>query len=354
MNQQTKTIFAIIILVLLAVAGFYYFGNHKSGSNTPSTETASIKGCYLATLDKDVYVLNIQSENNGAVSGLLAFNNYQKDSSSGTFTGTFNNGILTGNYSFDSEGMHSDRELIFKKVANGFQEGFGPVDVENNKEILRDPANVTYDPSFTFQKSNTCITSTKISEKYFSGNEPVISGQSTVATLARKYINETVDAFRSEANSEVPSMIEKFGAGSPPATYSIDINAKDIKVSRTESIVITVYTYTGGAHGSTTYKVITVDKNGKVLTLSDIIRADKQTAFTDLVKKELNSWRPEGSDASVVFPEEVSALKFSSFSNWSLDDQNLTIYFDQDAIGPGALGAVPFPIPLSKLASYLK
>jgi hypothetical protein len=116
----------------------------------------SIAGCYAQMLGNDVYTLNITSAENGVVSGTVAFNNYEKDSSSGTFAGTYENGILLGDYTFDSEGMHSVRQLVFKKVPTGFIEGFGGVTVTDNREALTDPASATFDPKNTFTPSDVC------------------------------------------------------------------------------------------------------------------------------------------------------------------------------------------------------
>ena len=199
------------------------------------------------------------------------------------------------------------------------------------------------------------ISSKNIKEENFSGKVAVISGASPLAVKMREYINETVAEFGREANTEVPPMREKFGEDSPSASFTIEINSKYIKGDKIESIVTDVYTYSGGAHGGTVYKVITADRaSGKILTLSSIVSAQEQTAFTEFVKKQLNSWRPEGSSVSPVFPDEVKNLKFGSFANWSQDSKNLTIYFDQYAIGPGALGAVPFPLSLEKINNFLR
>jgi hypothetical protein len=193
-----------------------------------------------------------------------------------------------------------------------------------------------------------------IEEENFSGTKPIISGSSLLAVQARAYVEQKITEFRTQANTDVPDMRKKFGADSPPATYTIDIGATYIKGDKTESIEISVYAYTGGAHGNDSYKVITaISPNGKILSLSEIIKQDKQTAFTEFIKKELNDWRPEGSDTSVVFADTVKDLKFSSFVNWSLDDKNLTIYFDKYEIGPGALGAVVFPLSLDKIRDFL-
>ena len=67
-----------------------------------------------------------------------------------------------------------------------------------------------------------------------------------------------------------------------------------------------------------------------------------------LVKNELLAWSPNDS-GPVVFEEEVADLQFESLTNWSLDNTNLILYFSQYEIGPGALGAFRFPIPLEKI-----
>ncbi|MFZ3012030.1 MAG: hypothetical protein WA060_03505 [Minisyncoccia bacterium] len=155
-----KNIYKIVILIFivtLALIIIYFTGNETAVEKIPSVGTGdSIVGCYVAHLQKDIYTLVIQSAEKGAVFGMLAYNNYQKDSSSGSFEGTFADGILLGNYSFDSEGMHSDRQVIFKKIDDSFIQGFGDVKVAESTETFTDIANITYDPKLTFTKSKDC------------------------------------------------------------------------------------------------------------------------------------------------------------------------------------------------------
>lgn len=175
-----------------------------------------------------------------------------------------------------------------------------------------------------------------------------------LAQEARVYVNTTVDEFKAQADNDVPEMRKEFGSDSPSANYSLNIDAKYLNNNKTESIVISVYTYTGGAHGSSYYKVFTLSKkDNKMLSISDLIKKEKEYFFTEQVKKELNDWRPEGSTTSPLFPEVVNALSLKDFSDWSLDDENLIIYFGQYAIGPGVIGQVAFPIPLSKIQNLL-
>jgi len=169
MKNSTKviTLVVIIILIIGGMLAYYKVGQAPiDGSNTTSLN--SIKGCYIAKLNKDIYSLNIQSENNGNVAGTLSYNNFEKDSSSGSINGTFTNDTLVGNYSFDSEGSHSDRQVIFKKVGDNFVEGFGPVKVISGKEVFDPITSVTYDPKSTFVKSENCAVAFKDSNNIFS------------------------------------------------------------------------------------------------------------------------------------------------------------------------------------------
>lgn len=197
-------------------------------------------------------------------------------------------------------------------------------------------------------------TEESIKEDNFTGTKSIIKGSSLLANTAREYMNQTIASFKQSADQDVPDMRAKFGTDSPTAKYEIDLKATYVKGDKTESIIIDNYVYTGGANGDDSYKVFTASKStGKLLSINDIILPTKHDSFVSYMKKALASWRPEGGKYSVVFPEEVGALTFDSFSNFSLDSKNLIIYFDKFAIGPGVLGAVAFPVPLSKIKDFL-
>ena len=222
--------------------------------------------------------------------------------------------------------------------------------------ILSQDSNGPYMPIFELDKepnTNTIsITPVSIKEENFTGIKSVLSGSGLLVLEAQKYIDSTVAEFKTQADRDVPDMRKQFGADNPTANYTLDVLAKEYKSTKYNAVIISVYTFTGGAHGSSYYKVFNTTLGGdKILSLSDVIKKEKQTAFTELVKKELNAWRPDGT--IVVFPETVTELTFASFKSWNLDDKNINIYFDQYEIGPGVLGAVVFPISLEKIKDLL-
>ncbi len=153
MNNTLKFIIGLIVVVAVALA-IYFSVRPDNKMAQPITETPavtqqeSIVGCYTATLAKDVYTLTITDQSGSNVSGKLAFKNFEKDSSSGTFKGTYNNGVLLGIYNFNSEGMNSNMQVAFKKTPAGFIRGFGDMDASG--ENFKDATNLNYDTTYTF------------------------------------------------------------------------------------------------------------------------------------------------------------------------------------------------------------
>ena len=155
--MKTSHTIALTAIVLFVIAiGIIVIGKKDTPVSplTESPQASSIKGCYVATLSKDVYTLNVQSQIGDQISGTLAFKNFQKDSSSGTFEGTYQNGILFGNYSFMSEGMNSVLQVAFKKVGDNFVRGFGDMDTTGAR--FADVANLTYDEQQVFKPTADC------------------------------------------------------------------------------------------------------------------------------------------------------------------------------------------------------
>lgn len=151
--MKNSNAFLVIILIIIVGALFYFQKSKDMNSNgeTPVVSESSIEGCYVATLAKDVYTLTIVSENEGTFAGSLSFKNFEKDSSSGTYNGTYKDGVLLGDYSFQSEGMNSVMQVIFKKEGEAFVRGFG--EVNETGERFVDLENITYDNSYKFEAS---------------------------------------------------------------------------------------------------------------------------------------------------------------------------------------------------------
>ncbi len=185
MNKTTAIIIGIlaVIIIIFAAVGLGKKDTSENVTPEPGTEqVASIEGCYAATdSSKDIYSATIQSQQGTAVTGTLSFHNAEKDSSKGTFKGTYENGILLGDYSFQSEGMNSVMQVAFKKSGNDFIRGYGALTGDGTR--FANVNALTYDasaPLSVFKKvqceATTSSATTVIT--YPKGGEKLVAGQS--------------------------------------------------------------------------------------------------------------------------------------------------------------------------------
>jgi len=157
-----KNTLIIVALVLVVAVGVFVY-QKKNGvlvqtpnQNQNSSTEDLVIGCYVANLGQDVYTLKIETQGNGNFVGELSFKNFQKDSSSGTYEGTYKDGILLGDYSFTSEGTDSVMQVIFRKSGDTFVRGFGDLDEAGTR--FSDLSSITYDPKQTFILTTNCPT----------------------------------------------------------------------------------------------------------------------------------------------------------------------------------------------------
>ncbi len=138
---------------------YIYLDSSYAPVLSPITSNNSIQpilGCFVATLKSDTYKLEITEQNGLQVKGLISINNAQKDSSNGEFVGTFDGTILTGIYTFVSEGSTSRREIFFKATNRGFVTGYGPVVVSGDLEKLKRPLSLQWDGSYVYSAKKSC------------------------------------------------------------------------------------------------------------------------------------------------------------------------------------------------------
>lgn len=156
--KNNKTLLALGVLVSIGAVIFLFSANNtKKAVNNREDGINNIVGCYVSRTAKDVYTLNISEQDGEDVYGKLAFKNFEKDSSSGTFDGTYKDGVLFGEYAFQSEGTDSVLQVAFKKVGEDFVRGYGEMNVEGNEFV--DPSAINYDASSSlsvFKKEN-CV-----------------------------------------------------------------------------------------------------------------------------------------------------------------------------------------------------
>ena len=101
------------------------------------SSTSKLQSCYHATIGASSSLLQIQDPSADQLTGELIFQNYEKDSSYGVFTGKLAADKLTIDFTFQSEGSESKRQIVLTKSADQLSgEGYTYKPVDDCKKVL--------------------------------------------------------------------------------------------------------------------------------------------------------------------------------------------------------------------------
>ncbi len=148
----TKAFLPGVFLVMLVACN-----DHSSGSKTDADSTfqsahvdtvtvqpgSSVTNCYMYVLKRDTVLLQLQQKGK-RITGVMSFDNYQKDSSHGDITGYVNGDTLYVMYDFMSEGMRSVMEIALLKSGNSLIRGVGPLTNKGDTVLYKDHQSIDY------------------------------------------------------------------------------------------------------------------------------------------------------------------------------------------------------------------
>lgn len=133
----------LLIITFLSAIAFTSCKNETNKAEAEDThleETDSLENeidspenvCYSYISEKDTILLKMNKINDN-VAGTLNYNYFEKDKNEGTFEGTMVGDTLRADYTFNSEGTQSVREILFVQKGINLIEGFGDVEEVNGK-----------------------------------------------------------------------------------------------------------------------------------------------------------------------------------------------------------------------------
>ena len=136
----------------------------------------------------------------------------------------------------------------------------------------------------------------------------------------------------------------------------MDITYEELHHSdRIASLVFTIYEFTGGAHGNTTYQSYTFDlESGRLLALDDLFTSGSQplSLIAPLVEADLNEKLKDISDADWI--HSGTGNNPDNYQQWALDGDELVFYFGPYQVAAYAAGTQTVRIPLAQLSSILR
>lgn len=152
-------------------------------------------------------------------------------------------------------------------------------------------------------------------------------------------IATTADFIHTRHNKKAQENGEFSNRYAMDASYEVKLNN-----SKYLSILQSIYTYTGGAHGMTVRYSMTTDKQtGKAIELKDLFRSNDYINY--LNKLALN----QNKDIHLFQPVTLTGQE-----NFYLTDDSLVIYYQLYEVAPYAAGFIEYKFSYSDLAPVMK
>ncbi|AXE16933.1 hypothetical protein DR864_03890 [Runella rosea] len=147
-----KTLDILSLLIISVLAACSTQGSEGTMANNEGVEMTS--NCYIYASEKDTVQMNLLRLGT-KVSGDLTYKFYEKDFNQGTVEGEVRGDTLLVNYTFNSEGTSSIRQVLFLKQGENWVEGYGDVEVTDEKVNFKNPNALNFNSTLILKKA-TC------------------------------------------------------------------------------------------------------------------------------------------------------------------------------------------------------
>jgi hypothetical protein len=153
-----------VILVSAIVLSVFISCKKTTTTSTGSTEIApsspkeaeivepSGNQCFASTVNNSTVELSFNVNSHQEVNGNLRYSLYGKDKNEGTINGNMVGDTLIADYTFNSEGTSSVRQVVFLQNEGTLIEGYGDVVEANGKVSFKDRKTLKFDPEHTLIK----------------------------------------------------------------------------------------------------------------------------------------------------------------------------------------------------------
>ncbi len=142
-----------LLLITLALLTACQNTPPEEKTEKANTSIETEQSCYSYTKNRDTATLMLLSSGH-IITGELNYQLFEKDSNKGIIKGEMRGDTLIADYTFDSEGMKSTRQVAFLKKDGKLLEGFGDVMDKEGKMIFKSLSALKFGESIEFTKVN--------------------------------------------------------------------------------------------------------------------------------------------------------------------------------------------------------
>ena len=152
--MKHNILYTMILYTLLFACGNK---NETSAVNQDKTEDIENKifvpvtTCYMGAMGKDTFQLTVAVKEN-EVTGNLAYLFHEKDRQKGTLDGYMAGDTLLANYTFNSEGQTSVRQVAFLLKDEKAIEGYGDVEEKDGAMVFKDVKSLQFGQGLNLTK----------------------------------------------------------------------------------------------------------------------------------------------------------------------------------------------------------
>ncbi|MCZ4245634.1 hypothetical protein [Pedobacter punctiformis] len=122
-------------------------------TTTKSDDAANASECFLYAKNRDTATLKLNTTDT-LISGDLSYNLFQKDKNTGKIEGIVKGDTLIADYTFQSEGMQSVRQIVWLKQSGKLVEGFGDVEEADGKVKFKNISKLKFGKAIEFSKTD--------------------------------------------------------------------------------------------------------------------------------------------------------------------------------------------------------
>ncbi len=150
-SMKNKFLATLILPLCLAACQPQPAGTDQSTNQAAGTEnlqetdsTSATARCYAYYKNRDTVELSVVTSGK-QISGTLKYQLFEKDRNNGTITGEIKGDTLLANYTFNSEGRESQRQVAFLRTGDQLVEGYAEVEEKGGKTVFKDTKNLKFE-----------------------------------------------------------------------------------------------------------------------------------------------------------------------------------------------------------------
>jgi len=315
-----------LLIEKMKISGFYYY--------TKVGKTISLEGQI-------------------AGDGSLEINEYpEPETTTGTFLGTFKEGVFAGTWENDERSKKLSFSLSEDYTKAVQFELFTGEITYNLSHAVKSPSchvKVRYLYPIKYQDSTLLDAFRQASNKFFTGD--LLASYDKPQELIRQYISEYLKGYvelekdfdsTKRANSEMFMWDEE---------HLMEVKYNDNNIL---SMNKSHYQFTGGAHGNGNFYFSVVDlTSGKTLQISDIFIDSYEERITPVIKEKIKEYHGMSSDVELAdFVSSMEAL--GPNKNFFMDNKGIGFFFNPYEIAEYTGGVSQAYIPFNEIRDLLK